>query len=356
MKKALFFIFIFSLIFSCRPEEITYKLNVIINPDGAGSVSPASGVYDANASVTINVSSSSDYVFEKWSGDWSGFDTSLTLVMDSDKTLTANFKILDADGDGISDGKDQDNNTRPGVPVDANGVMKNPVYLDDNGITIKAYDWSLPGDIGTIGEKEYTVVSEEMLREMVENELDLTKVCTSKITNMRFLFKEATNFNQDIGSWDTSAVTDMVNMFLFAEVFNQDIGSWDTSSVRDMDSIFYDASNFNQDIGSWDTSSVTYMTYMFEYAEDFNQDIGSWDTSAVTDMKYMFHDASNFNQDIGSWDTSSVTDMRYMFYAARNFNQDLTGWCVTNIGSLPYAFDFSSGLSISNRPVWGSCP
>ena len=159
MKK-LILLFCICLVFSCSPEEVvTYKLSVTVTPDGAGNVNPASGVYNANESVTINVSSSSDYVFDKWSGDWSGSNTPLTLVMDSDKTLTANFEIADSDGDGVNDEVDQDNNTRSGVPVDSNLVMKNPIYLDNNGVTIKAYDWSIVGDVGTVDGKDYTIVS-----------------------------------------------------------------------------------------------------------------------------------------------------------------------------------------------------
>ncbi len=36
----------------------------------------------------------------------------------------------DADGDGITNDLDQDNDTRMGVPVDDSGVMQNPIYLD----------------------------------------------------------------------------------------------------------------------------------------------------------------------------------------------------------------------------------
>ncbi|WP_422106260.1 BspA family leucine-rich repeat surface protein [Winogradskyella sp.] len=158
----------------------------------------------------------------------------------------------------------------------------------------------------------------------------------SAVTNMRFMFFDASAFNQDIGNWDVSAVTDMSGMFYIAERFNQDIGNWDVSSVTDMGFMFYSASAFNQDIGNWDVSSVTTMTNMFIVASAFNQDIGDWDVSAVTRMDGMFAGASAFNQDIGSWDVSAVTDMNNMFHhmtlSTEHYDALLLGWSTLDIG------------------------
>jgi len=104
----------------------------------------------------------------------------------------------------------------------------------------------------------------------------------------------------------------------------------DLSGVANMDSMFRGASSFNQDIGSWNVSNVTNMRRMFFGASSFNQDIGGWDVSGVTRMDNMFRDATAFNQDIGGWDVSNVTTMSDMFrdsgMSCENYTDTLVQW------------------------------
>ena len=176
----------------------------------------------------------------------------------------------------------------------------------------------------------------------------------SNVTTMSNMFRSATSFNQDIGSWNVSSVGDMSLMFYGARYFNQDIGSWNVSSVGDMSRMFYNATDFNQDIGAWDVSGVRDMSYMFYNATSFNQDIGTkqvtvnevtytaWDVSRNIGLAYMFYGAISFDQDIGRWDVSGVDDMSYMFSGATSFNQDINTKQVT-VGEVTYtAWDMSS--------------
>jgi|SaaInlStandDraft_1057018.scaffolds.fasta_scaffold14593_4 surface protein len=231
-----------------------------------------------------------------------------------------------------------------------------PVYLDANGITIKARDWANLGDSSDINGFTYTIVSEETLRYMVDNYNDVTKVCTSKVLDMLDLFNQnQTTFNQDISSWDVSNVLNMRGMFISAYEFNQDIGNWDVSSVTEMNFMFWNAVSFNQDISSWDVSNVTDMDLLFNAAVNFNQDISSWDVSNVTSMNSMFEAAMSFNQDISSWDVSNVTDMRQMFKGAilsagfeeyqMTFNQDISSWNVNNVDDMGYMFAYNQAFN-----------
>ena len=230
----------------------------------------------------------------------------------------------------------------------------------------------------------------------------------SSVTDMMFMFSSCTVFNQNLNSWNTTSMTiDTVptdfasNSGLavrnypifgrnftnatyyplrnFAPAHGNDYPYNNTywagkpttftyvpyvgiivengDKITNCSSMFYDNANFNDpDVGLWDMSTVTNMSRMFWANTSFNQDISSWDTSGVTTMYFTFYQCSNFNQNIGGWSTGAVTDMNSMLRECTNFNQDLSGWCVANITSEPFQFSGSSGLSTSNKPVWGTCP
>ena len=92
-------------------------------------------------------------------------------------------------------------------------TIENPVYLDDNGITVKARRWRRDGSKGMVNGIEYTVVDDETLRGYDSNGEDVTTVCTSRITDMSAMFGGPDSFSQDISAWDVSNVTNMSSMF-----------------------------------------------------------------------------------------------------------------------------------------------
>ena len=174
---------------------------------------------------------------------------------------------------------------------------------------------------------------------------DLSSWNTSSVTNMSRMFNSASAFNQDLSNWNTSSVTDMSDMFAFASAFNQDLSNWNTSSVTNMLGMFAFASAFNQDLSSWNTSSATDMSDMFAFASAFNQDLSNWNTSSVTNMSRMFAFASAFNQDLSNWNTSSVTFMSDMFRRASAFNQDLSSWNTSSVTNMSRMFNSASAFN-----------
>ena len=118
---------------------------------------------------------------------------------------------------------------------------------------------------------------------------------TSRVTNMGYMFENASSFNQPLNNWDVSNVTDMGGMFMYASSFNQPLNKWNVSKVKYMYDMFYDASSFNQPLNNWNVSNVKFMNKMFLRADSFNQPLNNWNVSNVTDMAFMFAHASSFN-------------------------------------------------------------
>ena len=182
-------------------------------------------------------------------------------------------------------GEDGNNNNQSSCNGD------NPVYLADNGVTIKACEWALIGDAGNINGFTYTVVSEQQLRDYINNgSSDLDRFVTTQVVNMY-------NMGAGEANWDVSNVTDMSYMF-YGAYFVQNISSWDVSNVTTMQSMF-SGCGFNQPIGDWDVSNVTNMANMFSTegssgARNFDQDLSGWNVFNVIEC-------SGFKYGIGSW-------------------------------------------------------
>ena len=86
-------------------------------------------------------------------------------------------------------------------------------------------------------------IKEEIIKYIDQGEEKAIKCLdTSNITNMHSLLSGSPDngderfrsFNTDLSCWDVSKVTDMGYMFVDASDFNKDLSSWDVSSVTNM--------------------------------------------------------------------------------------------------------------------------
>ena len=91
MKRYLFAIIISVLALASCKKDVYYSLNVAASPTEGGTVSPSEGSFLAGDTVSIKATPSAEYLFEGWSGDAVGSSNPLSVVMDSDKSIVANF-------------------------------------------------------------------------------------------------------------------------------------------------------------------------------------------------------------------------------------------------------------------------
>jgi len=91
-------LFIFFILLSCSKDSpipdaptpiVKYTLSVTASE--GGTVNNTGGTHNENTSVSITATADAGYEFTSWSGDASGTDNPLTVSMNSNKTITANF-------------------------------------------------------------------------------------------------------------------------------------------------------------------------------------------------------------------------------------------------------------------------
>ena len=144
------------------------------------------------------------------------------------------------------------------------------------------------------------------------------------------MFQGANNFNQPINTWTGGD----------GKV------RWETSNVTDMRYMFNGATNFNQELTGWNTSKVRFMQHMFNGATTFNRDIGMWDVKTAVYVNRtvtndglfgILQNANAFNQDLSRW---CVSNYPVNYQSAYNL--------LTNVN--PFA------SHTAYHPKWGSCP
>lgn len=88
-----------------NPANRTASVNVIVaeapapdqytlttSAETGGTISPITGPYNGNSTVTITATAGEGYHFNSWSGDLSDSDNPATITMTGDKSVTANFE------------------------------------------------------------------------------------------------------------------------------------------------------------------------------------------------------------------------------------------------------------------------
>ncbi|MGM0462973.1 MAG: InlB B-repeat-containing protein, partial [Fibrobacterota bacterium] len=126
-------------------EDITsYTLSTTAE-NGAITADPDREVFPEGTEVELTAEADFGYTFSGWSGDVSGSDNPITITMDSDKNVTANFEEV---------------TTYSLEVIDENGVVEvdpdRDVFLEDEEVTLTAYQDSGFVFMGWSGDAEGT--------------------------------------------------------------------------------------------------------------------------------------------------------------------------------------------------------
>ncbi len=71
-----------------------YTLSTTVNPYGVGTVDPSGGEYLEGTNVPLSATSTNPYYeFDYWSGDASGTNSTTSVTMNTNKAVTANFRL-----------------------------------------------------------------------------------------------------------------------------------------------------------------------------------------------------------------------------------------------------------------------
>jgi Divergent InlB B-repeat domain len=73
------------------PTPSTYNLTTNVTGQGSIASNPSGGTYNSGTSVTITANPASGWKFDHWEGDASGTNPTATIIMGSDRSVTAVF-------------------------------------------------------------------------------------------------------------------------------------------------------------------------------------------------------------------------------------------------------------------------
>ena len=377
------------LTFSCSTDSTpVYQLTTSAEPPEAGTITQSASEADEGESITITANANEHWVFDQWSGDYSGNENPASILMDIDKSVTALFVkqdyplTIEIEGEGSV----SQQVIQPKTTEYPHGTLVELTAEPDDGWRFVEWSGHVDGDENPIN---ITVEAETNLTatfERIEYPLTITvegegtveqEVIQSKTTGYPFeTVVQLTPIPSDgwrFVEWDgdlsgdeepkTITITEEKNVTVTFKpaVYLGENGitimcpNGEVGDIGIVDGVEYEVvdrelleQRIEEGRGSLNrkvcVSLITDMSYLFEKT-NFTQKIDNWDASNVKSMRGMFS-GSFFNQPIGNWDVSNVKDMVLMFYMSQ-FNHPIGEWNVSSVTEMGSMFYFSQ----FNQPI-----
>lgn len=270
-------LFLFLVIIGCSKDEnnITqHALFVEVDPIEGGSISPSSGKFEDGKTVTLLATPSTDYVFKNWAGDASGTGNPTTIIMNSDRTVTAVFEkrgyslTIDIEGEGTVKEELLENTGASKYPS-GSSVKLTAVPIDG----WEFVEWS--GDLSG-----------------VDNPVTIS---INETRNVKAIFKSVL-YNQIVGKWDQTNPIEAGDgsCLMYSLVFNSNgTFTFSLSSGEIKGTYYFDSANslVLDDLGRIENLSI--QNNVLNYSLNLNN-LCSSDGSAKVDQTYVEGECVSF--------------------------------------------------------------
>jgi len=187
-------------------------------------------------------------------------------------------------------------------------------------------------------------------------EIDLTGLDTSGMTNMDLLFRDDHKLKKvNLSELDTSSVVTMREMFVRCYSLEEvDLSALNGPNLINIASMFKECTGLKSvNFVGFDSSRIVNSAYLFNECSSLSTiDLSGFDTSQIVDMSNMFSGCSSLTElDLSGFDTTSLTDMSCMFMNCKNIQEfDISNFDTSRVRWMPSVFSGCSSLERVSLP------
>jgi len=246
-------------------NQLSASIQLSVFIEGQGSVSPDGGAFTIGETVELMAIPESGWYFDHWEGDISGSENPTTIIMDSNKVVTAYFLeygTVDGEETGILDGNSIEDATSLQFVVDATPVDERTQDL--------AYSMRIMfriTDIGSDGMK----LRIDILNKEIDSQFAEVK---REVGHFRILFDQS----------QQKALMANVGHHIYSECDDYNSIDWQGQPMEEETSNFYfylvkDLKDINREEPPYGTIDVLSSYYFEEWVTAFNRhrsDLSQW--------------------------------------------------------------------------------
>ena len=131
-------------------ETSPESVELVVEQVSGGTIAPSGGKYEVDTEVTLTAIVDEDFIFINWTGDLSGSDNPITITMDVDKTISANFQRIGGVLVNLEVLIEGEGTVEPGSGVYELGETVTLVAIPDNGYVFAGWKGDLSGSESSV--------------------------------------------------------------------------------------------------------------------------------------------------------------------------------------------------------------